>query len=333
MAASGPLEAGLRSGLRPLALRARPLWLIAALVVVGLVVLPFLDVPVYYLRFLGSIFLYVTLAQSWNIIGGYTGYVSFGHVTFFGLGAYVSAIAFRDLHLPPYVAAIPAGLVAAGFGVLVGYPTLRLRGPYFGIVTLALSLVVTLVIANLPFTGAGEGIVIRDGLPFRRLALDQAFYFSYFAVALLVTGTVLWLERSALGYGLRAIRDDEDAARSLGVNATRLKLIAFGLASFFPGVVGAIYAHQASFVSPPDMFPLAISFKSLIYAVVGGASTILRPILGATFMEVLNTFLTTSALGTLQLDRIVFGLILVLVVVATPGGLVGLARRLRRRGS
>ena len=148
-----------------------------------------------------------------------------------------------------------------------------------------------------------------------------------------MTGTVVWLERSRLGYGLRAIRDDEDAARSLGVNATRLKLIAFGLASFFPGVVGAIYAHQASFVSPPDMFPLALSFKALIYAVVGGANTVLGPILGAAFMEVLNTFLTTSALGTLQLDRIVFGLILVLVVVAAPGGLLGLARRLRRRVS
>jgi branched-chain amino acid transport system permease protein len=327
--ASGRLEAQ-AGGLRPLALRLSPGWLLGLLLIAGLVVVPFLDVPVYYLRFLGSVFLYITLAQSWNIIGGYTGYVSFGHVTFFGLGAYVSAILFRDLHLPPYVAAVPAGLVAAAFGVLVGFPTLRLRGPYFGIVTLALSLVVTLVIANLPFTGAGEGIVIRDGLPFRRLALDQAFYFSYLTVALLVTGTVMWLERSALGYGLRAIRDDEDAARSLGVNATRLKLIAFGLASFFPGMVGAIYAHQASFVSPPDMFPLAISFKALIYAVVGGANTVLGPILGAAFMEVLNTFLTTSALGTLQLDRIVFGLILVLVVVAAPGGLLGLARRLRR---
>jgi branched-chain amino acid transport system permease protein len=330
MAASGRLEAEARRLGWP-GLRLHLGRITIALVLVALVVLPFLDVPVYYLRFLGSIFLYVTLAQSWNIIGGYTGYVSFGHVTFFGLGAYVSAMLFRDLHLPPYVAAIPAGLVAAGFGVLIGYPTLRLRGPYFGIVTLALSLVVTLVIANLPWTGAGEGIVLRDGLPFRRLALDQAFYFSYLAIGLLVTATVVWLERSRLGYGLRAIRDDEDAARSLGVNATRLKLIAFGLASFFPGMLGAVYAHQAAFVSPPDMFPLAISFKALIYAVVGGTSTVLGPVVGATFMEVLNTLLTVSALGTLQLDRIVFGLILVAVVLASPGGLVGLARRLRRR--
>jgi branched-chain amino acid transport system permease protein len=330
MAASGRLEAEARRLGWP-GLRLHLGRISVAVVLVALLVLPFLDVPVYYLRFLGSIFLYVTLAQSWNIIGGYTGYVSFGHVTFFGLGAYVSAMLFRDLHLPPYVAAIPAGLVAAGLGVLIGYPTLRLRGPYFGIVTLALSLVMTLVIANLPWTGAGEGIVLRDGLPFRRLALDQAFYFSYLAIGLLVTATVVWLERSRLGYGLRAIRDDEDAARSLGVNATRLKLIAFGLASFFPGMLGAVYAHQAAFVSPPDMFPLAISFKALIYAVVGGTSTVLGPVVGATFMEVLNTLLTVSALGTLQLDRIVFGLILVAVVLASPGGLVGLARRLRRR--
>ena len=211
--------------------------------------------------------------------------------------------------------------------MLVGYPTLRLRGPYFGIATLALSLVVQLALANVPWTGAGEGIVVRGGLPFRRLELDQFFYYAYLVLVLLTTGAVLWLERSKFGYGLRAIRDDEEAASSLGVNATRLKLLAFGLSSFFAGAAGCIYAHQASFVSPADVFTLGISIKSLVYALVGGAGTVLGPLVGAALMELVNMALTTSALGTYQIDRIVFGALLIVVVLAAPRGVVGLVER------
>jgi branched-chain amino acid transport system permease protein len=307
--------------------RPRAVPLVCLLVLAALIVFPLVEPPVFYIRLLGTVFLYITLAQSWNIIGGYAGYVSFGHVTFFGIGAYVAALLFRGLGWPPYLAALPAGLVAAGFALIVGYPTLRLRGPYFGIATLALSLVVQLAVANLPFTGAGEGIVVRGGLPFRRLALEQAFYFMYFVLALLSVATVLWIELSKFGYGLRAIRDDQDAASSLGVNATRLKLVAFGLSSFFPGAAGAIYAHQAAFVSPSDVFTLLISIKSLVYAVVGGAGTVLGPILGATLMELLNMFISTSPLAAYHIDRIVFGLLLTLAVLAAPRGLLGLLER------
>jgi branched-chain amino acid transport system permease protein len=302
----------------------------AAAVVAGLLLLPYLDVPLYYIRFLSSIFLYITLAQSWNIIGGYTGYVSFGHVTFFGIGAYIAALLYRHVDAGPQVAAIPSGLVAALFGMLIGYPALRLRGPYFGIATLALSLVVMLAFANAPFAGGGEGIVVRGGLPFTRVALEQAFYFGYLALALLSVATAWWLERSKFGFGLRAIRDDEDVALSVGVNATRLKVLAFGLSSFFPGAVGAWYAHQASYVSPADVFTLSISFKSLVYAVVGGTGTVLGPVVGAVFMEVFNTLLTISALGTQQVDRIVFGVLLIVVILAAPSGIVGLFGRFPR---
>jgi branched-chain amino acid transport system permease protein len=308
--------------------RAMPLGaLLAGLILVALVVFPLLVPPVYYIRLLGTVFLFAALAQSWNIIGGYTGYVSFGHVTFFGIGAYVAAMLFRDLGWPPYAAVLPAGLVAGLFAMLVGYPTLRLRGPYFGIATLALSLVVQLALANVPWTGAGEGIVVRGALPFRRLELDQFFYYAYLVLVLLTTGAVYWLERSRFGYGLQAIRDDEEAATSLGVNATRLKLLAFGLSSFFAGAAGSIYAHQASFVSPADVFTLGISIKSLVYALVGGAGTLLGPLVGAALMELVNMALTTSALGTYQIDRIVFGALLLVVVLAAPRGVVGLVER------
>jgi branched-chain amino acid transport system permease protein len=301
--------------------------LVCLLAVALLVVLPLVELPVYYIRLLATVFLFATLAQSWNILGGYTGYVSFGHVTFFGIGAYLAAILFRDLGWPPYLAAVPAGLAAGLFAVVVGYPTLRLRGPYFGIATLALSLVVQLAVANLPWTGAGEGIVVRGALPFRRLALEQFYYYAYLALMLLATLAVWWLERSKLGYGLQAIRDDEEAASSLGVNATRLKLIAFGLSSFFAGAAGCFYVHQASFASPPDVFTLGISIKSLVYAVVGGAGTALGPLVGAALMELLNMALTTSALGTYGIDRVVFGGLLILAVLVAPRGIVGVVSR------
>lgn len=305
-----------------------PLGPALGLLAIGLLVaLPLAEPPLFYIRLLGTVFLFATLAQSWNIIGGYAGYVSFGHVTFFGLGAYVAAMLYRDLGWAPYAAVVPAGLVAGLFAMLVGYPTLRLRGPYFAIATLALSLVVQLAVANVPWTGAGEGIVVRGALPFRRVALEQFFYYAYFALMVLTTAAVYWLERSRFGYGLQAIRDDEDAAASLGVDATRLKLLAFGLSSFFAGAAGSIYAHQASFVSPTDVFTLGISIKALVYAIVGGAGTVLGPLVGAALMELVNMLLTVSPLGTYQIDRIVFGALLIVVVLGTPRGIVGLAER------
>jgi branched-chain amino acid transport system permease protein len=306
--------------------RSSLLW-VAVLAV--LVAFPLFEPPIFYVRLLGTVLLFVVLAESWNITGGYTGYVSFGHVTFFGIGAYVGALAFGWFGLPPYVATLPAGLLAAIFAVIVGFPTMRLRGPYFAIATLALGFVVQLAIGNLPFTGAGEGIVVRGGMPFQRYALEQAFYFSYLTIAALTVGAVFVIDRSKLGYGLRAIRDDQDAALSLGVGAMRLKLTAFALSSFFAGAVGAIYAHQVAYVSAPDVFTIDISIKSLVYAVVGGTSTVIGPIIGALFMEVLDIFLTTSALGALRIDHIVFGILLGATVLLAPRGLAGVIHRPR----
>jgi branched-chain amino acid transport system permease protein len=297
----------------------------------ALIAFPLFEPPVFYVRLIGTVLLFVVLSESWNITGGYAGYISFGHVTFFGIGAYVGALLFLWLGMPPYIAALPAGIFAAMFAVIVGYPTMRLRGPYFAIATLALGFVVQLAVGNLPFTGGGEGLVLRGGMPFQRYALEEAFYFSYLLIAAVTTGTVIFIDRSKFGYGLRAIRDDQDAALSVGVNATRLKLLAFAVSSFFAGAVGAIYAHQVAYVSAPDVFTLDISIKSLVYAVVGGTSTVLGPIVGSLFMETLDIFLTTSALGALRVDHIVFGVLLAAVVLLAPRGMVGSPRQFRRR--
>jgi branched-chain amino acid transport system permease protein len=299
-------------------------WLAALLV---LAIFPFLGPPVFYLRLIGNILLFIVLAQSWNIIGGYTGYISFGHVTFFGIGAYVAALLFDAWAVPPYAATLPAGLAAAIFAVLIGYPTLRLRGPYFAIATLALSLVVQVAVSNMAFTGSGEGINVRGGMPFGGFAREQAFYLCYLALAAIACGVTMWAERSKLGYGLRAIRDDQDVALSIGVAATRLKLTAFALSSFFAGTAGSIYAHQVAYVSAPDIFTLDVSIKSLVYAVVGGTSTVLGPVIGSVLMELLNIGLTTSALGQIRIDHIVFGVLLAIVVLAAPRGIMGYFRR------
>src|SRR5207247_761273 len=158
-------------------------------------------------------------------------------------------------------------------------------------------------------------------------AREQAFYLCYLALAAITCGFVIWAERSKVGYGLCAIRDDQDVAQSVGVMATRLKLTAFALSSFFAGMAGSIYAHQVAYVSAPDIFTLDISIKSLLYAVIGGTSTVAGPVIGAVLMELLNIGLTTSALGQIRIDHIVFGVLLAIVVLAAPRGIMGLLRR------
>src|SRR5262249_1160500 len=155
----------------------------------------------------------------------------------------------------------------------------------------------------------------RGGVPVGGFTREQVLYLCYLALAAMTCGFVLWAERSKLGFGWRAIRDDQDVALSVGVGATRLKLIAFGASSFFAAMAGSIYAHQVAYVSAPDIFTLDVSIKSLVYAVVGGTSTVLGPIIGSTLMEVLNIGLTTSALGQIRIDHIVFGVLLGAVVL------------------
>ncbi|TMV55237.1 branched-chain amino acid ABC transporter permease, partial [Thioclava sp. BHET1] len=260
---------------------------------------------------------------SWNIIGGFTGYVSFGNSVFYGLGIYGTAIAMAQFHLP-FALGLVLGLVLALLcALLIGLPILRLRGPYFAIATLGLSAGMGALISNIDIAGANTGLI----LPLVRA--DAMFYWIALGLLLACTLTVYWLSQSRFGAGLVAIREDEHAAATMGVNTTLYKVLALMLSASFTSVAGGIYAYWISFIDPSSAFDPTLNVRMVIMAVFGGPGTVFGPLIGSFLLsavyEVLASYISTAA-------ALLFGLVIVLAVIFIPGGLIRLFSGLRRSG-
>jgi branched-chain amino acid transport system permease protein len=289
-------------------------------VVAALAVLPWLFPRDDVLNLLFLVFLYLTLGQSWNILGGYAGQVNLGHAAFFGLGSLATRLAWlADWPLP---LAILAGGVASVVGALViGLPTFRLRGVYFSVGTLALAEVLRITIANtFPNVSA---------LPVSQLAgysLVPRYYLALALAAACVAATYV-LARSRLGLGIVAVREDEVAAEATGVDALRHKIAALGLSSLFAGLAGSVFAyyHVSYYLYLP--FSPVWTFDPLLIVFIGGVGTVLGPVVGAVFFVLLREFL---AQVLVEAHLIVFGILFILVVILLPGGLLEAARRVDR---
>lgn len=293
-------------------------------IIVALAAVPLLNPGTYVLSFLFTMFMYGALAGSWNIIGGYAGYLSFGHAAFFGVGAYTTALLLFYFGWSPFLTMPLAGGTAALFAALVGYPCLRLRGPYFSLVTLILGLAMYSLVLNLPFTQGSTGLF----LPFLRVDISTShiiFYEVMLALLVLATVTLRQITRTKMGIGLAAIREDEDAAGTLGVNATRLKLQAFMLSAFLTGLVGGLYSYYKSYLDPSFVFATSISITIVLMALFGGRLTWYGPLVGAVVLSVINEILTTQAPP--QTARIVFGALLIGVILFLPDGLMSIVQR------
>ena len=267
--------------------------------------------------------LFATLAQSWNIIGGFTGYPSFGNSVFYGLGAYGTAIAMVQFGLP-FAAGLAFGaLLAMACALLIGLPVLRLRGHYFAIATLGVSAAMAAVISNLGIAGANVGLV----LPLTRA--DNMFYELALALLAVCVLAVAWIAQSRFGAGLVAIREDEDAAASMGVNTTLYKTAALVLSALFTAVAGGINAYWITFIDPASAFDLTLIVRMVIMAMFGGPGTVFGPVLGAFVLsavyELLASWISTAA-------ALLFGLVIVLSVIFMPRGLADLIGGLRRNG-
>lgn len=274
-----------------------------------------------------DIFMYMILAMSWNFIGGLTGYPSFAPAAFFGLGAYTTAILMN--HGVPFLVAMPlGGVVGATVALLLGIPILRLRGHYFAIATYGVAEGLRELAENFEITGAADGI----NLPQIEGTVDyftQYFYYSMLAVAVLTVLTMYWVTRHRLGYGLVAIRENEDAAGMLGVEATKFKITAFVLSAIFPAMAGGVYAYRAAFVEPIDVFDVLLSIEAIVMAMLGGVGTVMGPLLGALFLELINNFLWSQFL---EFHSLFLGLIMVLVVIFTPRGVMAVVQEMRMKG-
>lgn len=270
------------------------------------------------LQFLINLFMLAILAESWNIIGGYTGYASFGNVAFFGVGAYTTGVLLTRVGFP-FALALPAGgIVAMLFAALVGMPILRLKGHYFAIATLGVAETMREVVYNLEFTGKGTGLVmpiLRSPLPFFYLMLG---------ILVAVTLVNWWLSESRFGYGLIAIREDEDAAAVMGINTPLYKTIAFALSGAFTGLAGGVYAYWITFIDPDAVFKVIITVQLIIMAVFGGTGTVVGPLLGALVLASVSEWLSTQLVTLAELFN---GLIIILVVLFMPKGMSDLIRQ------
>ncbi len=265
------------------------------------------------------IFLYIVLASSWNILGGYTGQTSLGHAAFFGLGS----LATRQLWtmgFPILPSVLVGGLLAIAFALLIGAPAFRLKGVYFAIGTLAL--------AQILFVTIGNVFPQITSLPVEDLVNYQLAprYYLFLGLAVLVVGVSYFLVNSRRGLGMMAVREEEDAAESLGVSAIRHKLLALGISAFFTGLAGGGFAYYH--VSYYYQFPFAPiwSLDMLTMVYIGGSGTILGPIIGAVFFVVVKEFLVLNV-GAYHL--IVFGTLFVLVVLFLPGGIISIWKKIK----
>jgi branched-chain amino acid transport system permease protein len=300
----------------------RPAIVATALAVLLLAAIPWFGSDVV-VQFGISTLLLAVLAQSWNIIGGFCGYPSFGNSTFYGLGSYGVAIAMAQWNLPFAVGMCLGAALAVIFAFLLGLPVLRLKGHYFAIATLALALAMTAIVSNVGIAGQNIGLVLPP------LNNDLLFYELSLSLLVVATLAVFWLTKSRFGFGLIAIRENEEAAAVMGVNTTLYKILAFALSGLFTALAGGIHAYWITFLDPDSAFDIGMNVKMIIMAVFGGPGSVLGPVLGAFVLsaisEVLASEITTVA-------GLFFGVVVVAAVVLMPRGLADLSRRFKSEG-
>lgn len=285
----------------------------------------------YFLHLAVSGALAMILASSWDILAR-TGQVSVGQAGLFGIGAYSSALLYQKYALPPVLGMLAGALIATAVSIFLGYLTLRLRGIYFSITTIAFAEALTVIWLMTPdITGGAMGISTPPLFGGDR---EKAYYLILAVLAAVVA--VVWLiERSRLNFAFTAIRENEDVANVLGINPTKYKVLAFMISAFFTGFAGGFYSHYNTYIIPYEVFNLGISIGCLVMPIFGGLYTIAGPIIGTVLIKTIEEYLrVTFSYG----HQIAYGLILVLVVLFMPEGLLGLWRgkilpRLRSRPS
>lgn len=273
---------------------------------------------------------YAILASSWNIIGGYAGQISFGHAAFLGMGAYVTGILWSQAKWSPLLTLPVAGLVAAAYGVVVGVPTLRLRGPYFAIATIGVGEATRLFFTNfddifgVTLTKGVTGISLGGGsMPTIDPVTVHYATIALFVVTMLST---LWIRGGRFGLGLFAINMDRDAAETAGVPTARLQVLALAVSAFFAGSAGALYAMRQQFLDPASMFGFDKSIALVLMPVVGGLGTVWGPVFGALLYFPVQDQLT-RVVSDPYLPSLMYGVLLIVIVMFEPLGIAGLLGR------
>lgn len=315
--------------------RSVPQWAVALGLLLVLALVPLVNSQAVTLNFFLLAMVYALLGLGWNIIGGYAGQPALGNAIFFGIGAYASVLMLSALRLTPWLGLLVGMALAAACAGLIGWATFRLRGHYFAIATVALCEVVRQVANVTEPIGSAPGLTVslapESLLAFQFDSRVPYYYIGLTFVAVVLGGTYL-LERLPIGYYLHAIRLDQEAATSLGVDVTRYKLIAYAWAAAISAAAGAFYAQYVQFISPDTTLSLAFSIQAVLVAALGGMGTALGPLLGALVLIFLGE-VTRIGMGggRVPIDLVVYGVLVVLVAVFEPRGLMAVGRRLAAR--
>lgn len=303
-------------------------WLVMAVLLVVLLALPLGRSVIgpynYVIQLVLITFMWVAMASSWNILGGYAGYISLGHAVFLGIGGYVAAVPLFYYGVSPFLTAVIGGLVAMAVGFVAGLITLRTRGPAFIISTIALLFMFLLIFDNIDYFGGTAGLPLPV-IPLSRAWLKAPFYYGMLIAAV---GSILLSYRvahSKFGLGLRAIAEDETKAEVAGVPTRFYKILAFALSAFFVGVVGAMWGYSLSFVRPTLFFTVAISAHIVLMTIIGGRGTVAGPVVGTLLIRAIDEF-SLIQFGASEINIVIAGALLVAVLLFFPLGIVGTLR-------
>ncbi|MBA7521121.1 hypothetical protein ES705_13224 [subsurface metagenome] len=281
----------------------------------------------YWVRVITTIFMYAVIAQGMNLMSGYMGYLPFGNAMFFGIGAYVTAIGMsKGL---PFLLVVPlAAFTAILFSILLGIPVLRLRGHYFAIATIGMSGAILSVVQNATeVTGGAMGttLPIIDKAP---SVVYNYFYLAMLGLMVVTSLSIHFVIKSKLGFGIRSIKANEEAANSMGINTTYHKVVAWTISAFFTSLAGAIYAYWMSFIAPDEVFDVMIAVNTIVIMLIGGAGTILGPIIGAFLLELLSEVTWSTFL---EYHLAVLGITIIIIVFLVPKGVIGTFTDLMKR--
>jgi branched-chain amino acid transport system permease protein len=308
------------------AFRWRPGVAVTVALVIACLILPYSGISLFYVQQAFLLFFFAGLAQSWNILGGYGGYLSLGHVAFVGIGGYTVATLFMHLGWSPFVTFPAAAVTAAILALIIGAICFRIRGSYFLIATMLVLFILQSLALNLrDLTNGSNGI----DLPlftsdFRLEAL--IWYYSSLVLLVFISAVAFFVENSKFGLNLMAIREDEDAARTMGVRTVHVKAAAFVLSAALAGLLGAMYTYRAHVIEPIGAFNLDMSAAPILMAILGGSRRWIGPLLGAAIYQAFSITLAVS-FGN-QYSNVVFAILLIAVVLLLPQGLIGLFQKL-----
>lgn len=279
---------------------------------------------------------FVALALAWNLISGIGGQLSMGHGAYFGLGAYTSSLLLVRLGVTPWIGMVAGAIVAAIFGLCVGYPSFRLRGVYFKLVTFVSALILEIICRSWSsFTGGDPGLqipLLRNAPGMYQFASPVPYYYIILGIAGLYFLLTRWVLHSRFGYYLQALRDDQVAAEVLGVNSLVMKLAGFALSAILTALVGTFYAQYLLFIDPASTFGMFVSVKIALAAIVGGPGTLWGPVIGGLFLvplaELGNAQFAATATG---FDVVLYSVVLIVVAIFLPRGLVSLPELIRAK--